>query len=97
MRRPRVLLLSAVEVWAHWPLASAGTKLLSAASILWLLTIIFTVIFPVPINNRVARWNLDALPVNWREERKHWDRLHAIRVIVLLIALACLVTGILIT
>src|SRR5271169_4802453 len=38
-----VLLLSGIETWSHWPLTSAGPKLLLAASILWLLTIAFTV------------------------------------------------------
>jgi len=89
-----VLLLSIIEVWLHWPL-SAGSRLLLIASILWLLTILFTLIFPVPINNRVASWDLNALPADWRDQRKRWDRLHAIRVVALLVALTCLVTGVL--
>lgn len=89
------LLLSAVEVWLHWPLVSTGAKLLLTAALLWLFTIVFTLIFPVPINNRVAAWNLDVLPANWREERRRWDRLHAIRVVILLAALTCLIFGIL--
>jgi uncharacterized membrane protein len=88
-------LLSLVEVWLHWPIASGSSKLLLTASILWLLTIVFTLIFPVPINNRIAGWKLEALPANWREERRRWDRLHAIRVVVLLIALVSMVSGIL--
>jgi uncharacterized membrane protein len=87
------LLLSIVEVWLHWPLVTAGSKLLLTASLLWLFTIIFSVTFPVPINNRIAAWNLDALPKNWREERQRWDRLHAIRVVLLLLALTSLVSG----
>jgi uncharacterized membrane protein len=90
-----VLLLSVIEVWVHWPLVSASARLLATASTLWLLTILFTLIFPVPINNRVASWNLNALPADWREQRRRWDRLHAIRVVALLVALTCLVTGVL--
>ena len=90
-----VLLLSVAETWLHWPLTSLGTRLLLTSSVLWLLTIVFTVIFPVPINNRVAVWDLENLPQNWRVERQRWDRLHAIRVAMLLIALVCLIAGIL--
>jgi len=56
---------------------------------------VFSVVFPVPINNRVAAWNLDALPPDWREDRRRWDRLHAFRVVILLVALISLVFGIL--
>ncbi len=89
-----VLLLSAAETWLHWSTNLMSARLLLTSSLLWLLTIVFTVIFPVPINNRVAAWNLDALPKNWLEERRRWDRLHAIRVVMLVIALVCLITGI---
>src|SRR5271157_2997391 len=38
-----VLVLSGIETWSHWPPTSAGSRLLLAASILWLFTIVFTV------------------------------------------------------
>jgi len=90
-----VLLLFVIEVLVHWPLTSTSSRLLLTASILWLLTIQFTFIFLVPINNRIAAWNLNALHADWRDQRNRWDRLHAIRVVALLVALACLVTGVL--
>ena len=55
--------------------------------------IIYTVLLPVPINNQVAGWQPESLPPNWRELRQRWDMLHAIRVIVLLVALVLLVTS----
>lgn len=70
----------------HWP--SAGSILLMAAALLWLAIIVFSVLGPVPINNRVKAWDLHRLPPDWREQRQRWDRLNAIRVI--LIALAFL-------
>jgi len=89
------LILSVIEVWRHWPIVTAASEMLLAASILWLLTIIFSLTFPVPVNNRIAAWNLTALPANWREDRKRWDRLHAVRVCILVVALTNLVAGIL--
>ena|SRR6516164_3322370 len=68
----------------HWPAAS--TVLLAAATLLWLVIIIFSVVGPVPINNRVKAWNLHQLPPDWREQRQRWDRLNAIRVILIAIA-----------
>ena len=90
-----VLLLSAAETWLHWSTSLMSARLLLTSSVLWLLTIVFTVIFPVPINNRVAAWDLENLPQNWRAERQRWDRLHAFRVVMLVIALVCLIAGIL--
>jgi hypothetical protein len=90
-----VLLLFIIEAWVHWPLISATSRLLLIASVLWLLSILFTLICPVPINNRIASWDLNALPADWRDQHKRWDRLHAVRVVALLVALTCLATGIL--
>jgi uncharacterized membrane protein len=55
--------------------------------------IVYTVLFLVPINNQVARWQPDSLPANWRELRRRWDTLHAIRVGFLLVALVLLVAS----
>lgn len=67
-----------------------------AAALLWLLAIVFTVIYPVPINNRVKAWTLEDLPMNWRQQRRQWDRLHWIRMAMLLFALTSLLYGLLI-
>ena len=55
--------------------------------------IAYTVLFLVPINNQVARWQPDSLPANWRELRRRWDMLHAIRVSFLVVALILLVAS----
>jgi hypothetical protein len=51
------------------------------------------VLLPVPINNQVARWQPDSVPANWRDLRRRWDLLHAIRVVFLVIALILLVAS----
>lgn len=67
-------------------LALGATALFAAMSI-------YSVLFPVPINKQVARWQPDSLPPNWRELRSRWDTLHAIRVVFLVVALVLLVTS----
>ncbi|MEH2391784.1 MAG: DUF1772 domain-containing protein [Nostoc sp.] len=57
-----------------------------AATVIWLLSIICTIVALAPINDEVAKWNLENLPKNWKERRRLWDNRHAIRVIALLIA-----------
>jgi hypothetical protein len=65
---------------ASWSSDHAASLFMLYASGVWLLIVIFSVIFPVPINTRVAQWNPSALPPNWESERKSWDTYNTIRV-----------------
>jgi uncharacterized membrane protein len=69
-----------------WWLALGSTSLFAAM-------IVYSVLLPVPINNQIARWQPDSLPSNWRELRRRWDILHAIRVVFLVVALVLLVAS----
>lgn len=69
--------------------------LLLIAVALWIAMIIYSVTILVPINNRIVRL-ADALPEEWRQEPKRWDRHHRWRILSLVIAMVCLVGGILI-
>lgn len=86
------LLVLAVTFVAHtawstpWWLALASTVLLALISV-------YSLLLPVPINNQVARWQPDSVPPNWRELRRRWDLLHAIRVVFLIITLILLVAS----
>ncbi|MBE9211381.1 MAG: DUF1772 domain-containing protein [Richelia sp. RM2_1_2] len=60
------------------------------AAIIWSLLILFTIVKLVPINNKIGQMSLEKLPDGWKDLRKRWDRLHAIRVGFLVIALICL-------
>ena len=72
------LFTRAVDTWSWW------TCLSSAALIA--VTVPFTLICLVPINNRVAAWDLNALPRDWKSDRKKWDQYHAIRIVILVLA-----------
>ena len=86
------LVLMVVEAYLrrHQP---ALTLLLVAVAI-WIAIIVYTVTTLVPINNRIARL-ADGLPEGWRQEHKRWDTYHRWRILSLVIAMVCLVGGIL--
>jgi hypothetical protein len=81
-------LVSLVLTWS-WPAIS--TDLLLVATLLWLIICIFSVVGPVPINNRVKAWDIRNLPPDWREQRRRWDQLNAIRVLMIVAAFVALV------
>jgi hypothetical protein len=60
---------------------------------LFAVMIIYTVLLPARLNSQIARWQPDSTPANWRELRRRWDTLHAIRVCFLVIALILLVAS----
>lgn len=72
----------------------AGLTLLLIAVVLWIGIIVYTLTTLVPINNRIARL-ADRLPEGWRQEHKKWDTYHRWRILLLVIAMVCLVWGIL--
>ena len=76
-----------VVTW-NWPAIS--TVLLLVATLLWLIICIFSVVGPVPINNRVKAWDIRNLPPDWREQRRRWDQLNAIRVVMIAAAFVAL-------
>ena len=87
-----LLLTIAVTFVAHTT-RSIPWWLALASAVLWAIMIVYSLLLPVPINNQVARWQPDSLPANWRDLRRRWDLLHAIRVVFLVIALILLVAS----
>lgn len=57
-----VVLSLTVVMTLLMPPWSTATKLAGVSAMIWLGSIIFTLLLPVPINNQVIRWNLDSLP-----------------------------------
>lgn len=87
------LILSLTLVFAVAVRYSAAWWFFLTATILFAFIIVFSIVFPVPINNRIASWDANNLPDDWRDLRRRFDRLHAFRVLLLLTALACLILG----
>ena len=91
------LLLSGAVAFSARPTGTSGHGSALWAAGLFAATIVYSLLLEVPINNQVARWQPESLPANWRELRRRWDALHAVRVVVLLVALVLLVAACLAT
>jgi uncharacterized membrane protein len=78
-----------VVVWAvlAWP---AGAALLLTAAGLLVLSVIMSVTLLVPINNRAKTWTPENRPADWQEQGARWDRLHYLRVALIVAAFALL-------
>ena len=85
------LILHLALLGLSWQWPAASTVLLAVATLLWVVIIIFSVVGPVPINDRVKAWNPQQLPADWREQRRRWDRLNMARVILIALAFLALV------
>ncbi len=70
------LLVRPAGSWPWW------ACLTSAALVA--VTVPFSLIRLVPINNRVAAWDLNALPPDWKTDRTRWDQYHRVRLMILL-------------
>jgi Domain of unknown function (DUF1772) len=81
------LLARAVGTWSWW------VCLTSAA--LLTVTVPFSLICLVPINNRVAAWDLNALPGDWKNDRRRWDQYHSVRIVILLLASLAIIAAVL--
>jgi uncharacterized membrane protein len=68
---------------------AGGESLLITASALWLAVIILTLIFLVPINNRIMRPDANSSSESSLREHTKWDLLHRGRVAALMIAMVC--------
>lgn len=71
-------LLVVVAAWRH------GDPRLWLVAGIWVLIIVLTVLFPAPLNKRIALWNPEAPPEDWRAMIARWDRWHTIRTAVLI-------------
>jgi Domain of unknown function (DUF1772) len=85
------VLLHLILLGLSWDWPAAHTVLLLAATLLWLAIIVFSLIGPVPINDQVKAWDTQKLPPDWQERRQRWDRLNAIRVVMIALAFLALI------
>ena len=86
------LLLILGALFEHRPITSSSGIFIAAAALLWATVIVFTITTLVPINNRIASIRDQPHPT-WLQDRCRWDRLHRIRVEILIVALLLLLIG----
>lgn len=75
-------------------LSQTAWNLAAIALGIQVLAVIFSLIGPVPINNRIAKWTIKSLPSDQREQEHRWDVYHWVRTCGLLAAFALLVVSI---
>ena len=86
------LILSAVWAIAGWN--DPGTGLVVIAAGLLIVSVIMSVLLLVPINNLSKTWTPENRPENWKDQLHRWDRLHYVRVAVIVGAFALLATAV---
>jgi uncharacterized membrane protein len=74
-----LLLLAETFAMRHDP----EVVLLSVASGIWVAIIVLTLLFLVPINNQLARFEPGAATQRTQQDHRKWDRLHRLRVLAL--------------
>jgi len=70
---------------------------LLAATSLWAAVIVFTIVVLVPINNRVASLPTSVPLADWLPAHKGWDKLHRLRIMLLILAMLLLINSLLAT
>jgi uncharacterized membrane protein len=80
-----LLLVVEIVVERHEP----GVALLIVASAIWLAVIVLTVLFLVPINNRMMLLDAASFPEEAQREHRRWTALHHLRVVALVVAMVC--------
>ena len=80
------LLLTAGLAAATWGRPAAGAGAATAAAALLAVSVVMSVALLVPINNRSVTWTASDHPDDYREQQQRWDRLHYVRVAIIIAA-----------
>ena len=64
------------------------------AATIQVVAVLFSIVGPVPINKRIARWAPEALPGDWTAHEHRWDLYHLIRTCGVVVAFAILVLSV---
>ena len=68
-------------------------RLAAIALTIQIFAVLFSLVGPVPINNRIAKWSLESIPEDWRQQEHRWDVYHWLRTAGLVVAFALLVAS----
>jgi uncharacterized membrane protein len=75
-------------------LNESAWRLAAVALAIQIFAVVFSLVGPVPINNRIAKWTPESLPEDWRAQEHRWDLYHWLRTSGLVVAFAFLVLSI---
>ena len=78
--------------FAH--LNESAWRLAAVAFAIQVLAVALSLVGPVPINNRIAKWMPESIPEDWRAQEHRWDQYHWLRTCGLIVAFAILVLSV---
>lgn len=71
-------------------LNESAWRLAAVAFAIQVLAVVFSLVAPVPINNRIAKWTPKSIPEDWNAQEHRWDMYHFVRTCGLIVAFALL-------
>jgi len=71
-------------------LSQSAWRLAAIAAAIQVFAVLFSLVGPVPINKRIARWTAESLPADWKDQEHRWDLYHWFRTAGLIAAFAIL-------
>ncbi|MFZ0786705.1 MAG: DUF1772 domain-containing protein [Candidatus Acidiferrales bacterium] len=75
-------------------LSGIAWRLTVAAFAVQVLAVVFSLVGPVPINNRITRWTPESIPDDWKTQEHRWDVYHWSRTVGLIAAFVMLVLSV---
>jgi len=75
-------------------LNNAAWRLAAVALAIQIFAVVFSLVAPVPINNRIAKWTPESLPDDWKAQEHRWNLYHWVRTCGLIAAFAILVLSV---
>jgi uncharacterized membrane protein len=72
-------------------LSEPAWRLAAIAFAIQVFAVVFSLVGPVPINNRIAKWIPQSLPEDWKAQEHRWDQYHGLRTAGLIVAFALLI------
>jgi hypothetical protein len=91
---PALPLLNAILLLPFEHLDKVAWRLSAVALAVQVFAVFFSLVAPVPINNRISKWTPESLPGDWREQEHRWDVYHWLRTVGLIGAFAILVLSV---
>jgi hypothetical protein len=85
------LVLTGALAASTWGTVTATVAVVAAA--LLAVSVVMSVVLLVPINDRSTTWTPEAHPADWRDQQRRWDRLHHVRVALIVVAFVLVATA----
>lgn len=65
-------------------------RLAAISAAIQVFAVLFSLVGPVPINNRITNWTASTVPADWKAQERRWDQYHWFRTCGLIVAFAIL-------